>query len=175
MSKRVIIDKKICIGKDKQDGSNVYLELNISEVDDSQTESFRLDSKGNRYDITKGISHETINHDIVTKYKTLSLSGYSKSYAGQILDDLNSENINFKCDEQIINEIVKIWKEYHLNDLQPNCIHQESFNCNHDYDNQSKIQTLKCPNGYQYGSKWLIKDLPQEIIDRITELFSMVK
>jgi len=74
-----------------------------------------------------------------------------------------------------------LWNEWHLNDMQPNCIHQDSFNCNVldlfnrnvlDFDSRAMKETLKCPVKYAYGSSWLVKEVPQAIIDRLTELFS---
>lgn len=62
-------------------------------------------------------------------------------------------------------------EKYHLNDLQPNCEHQTSFNCNKDYDRKSLIETSKCPYHYVYGSKWLVKEITDEEIDNILKLF----
>ena len=63
-----------------------------------------------------GSKEETIEHKKIMKYKTLSICGSSKNFAGQIYDEFkNTKNSDLK-------RIVKIWKELHLNDMQPNCI-----------------------------------------------------
>jgi hypothetical protein len=75
------------------------------------------------------------------------------------------------------------WKEYHLNDMQPGCEHQRKENwgkteitlSNGDkklsrwvYPKEHIAGHLMkpCPVcGYKYGSQWLTKDVPQEVID----------
>lgn len=157
--KTTILSKRVCVGKDKNNKYNVYLDLNIY-------------SRIEEYDI------ETIEHKIIPKgtpYKTLSICGDNKHYGGQIKDELTPDNIDFKCDIAVIQSIVDIWNEWHLNDLQPNCCHQIAFDCNVcDYDDKAKIESVKCPNHYEYGSKWLLKEIPQEVIDKITTLFEQV-
>lgn len=173
---KIILKKRICVGKDKKNGYNVYLDLNIKEVDDSQTETFRLDKNGKKYDISKGVIHQTIDHKKINRYKTLSICGDNREYGGQILDELTEEQVDFNVDIEIIEAIKKIWSEWHLNDLNPNCIHQVAFNCNcDDYKEKSDAETKRCPNGYRYGSAWLVKELPQQVIDEITSLFSQFK
>lgn len=141
----IIINKKINIGTD-ENKNNVYLTLDIKEVNKNKT---------------------TIEHKEITKYKTLSISGSSKNYAGQIQDKLR------KWNKSRLKQIIKIWDEWHLNDLQPNCIHQKSFNVNNgDFTEKALIETKKCPLKYSYGSKWLIKEIPEEIIFKIIELFN---
>jgi hypothetical protein len=151
---KTVYHKKVCIGKDKIDNSNVYLVLEIKEH--------------------TGIEKETIYHKKIMKYKTLSLSGYSKDCFGQIRNSIIGV-VNLKCDESIIKEIICIWNEYHLNDLHAGCIHQKEFNCNINFEEQAKKETLKCPLHYNYGSKWLVKLVPQRIFDRIMILFNEVE
>lgn len=174
MTETTIYYKKLKIGYtiSPNDKSNVYLELEVKQKDDSQTETFRRDNDGNKYDIGHGIEHETIDHHKLSSYKTISLCGSSKHFVGQIGDDLFNHAIQFTIDKKIVRRIQKLWNQWHLNDLQPNCIHQEAFNCNDRFDEQAARETKKCPHHYAYGSKWLVKIVPQDVIDELTILFS---
>ena len=101
----------------------------------------------------------------------LSISGTSKYFSGQIVDSIKGlESKNYQ-----LKEICDIWRNWHLNDMQPNCIHQTSFNCNEYFEKRAKIETKKCPKNYHYGSKWLIKELPKEIENKIIQLFTEFK
>lgn len=125
----------------------------------------------------------TIDHKAIKTFKVLTISGgawnYHRKdydYCGQIYDELTPENIKalekpMTWDK--LNRIIEIWKEWHLNDLNPNCVHQVAFDCNiKEYKEQAKVQTKSCPLKYKYGSEWLVRLLPEEIEKEITELFS---
>jgi len=168
-TKKTIFDKKIKIGYDEEKNL-VYLECEINEIDLSTETIFKGDD--NKI-ISLGNTKETIDHKEISKYYTLSISGYSKNFGGQIYDEL--KNLN-GINKSYIETITKVWKEWHLNDMQPNCIHQKAFNCNKgDFTKQAEIETKKCPKGYKYGSKWLIKELPTEVIKQIQYLFTTYK
>ena len=138
--------RKILIGKNDQ-GDRFYLTLEI---------------KNNEREAT------TINHQKVFEYQVLSICGevveYRKQNAsnfGQIRDRLSeitqpSKGFTLK-DIARINEI---WEKWHLNDLQSHCSHQDKAI---KWD-----QVDPCPlNGYKAGSAWLLKELPQEIINEV--------
>lgn len=142
--------EKIFIGKNDQK-DRFYLTLEI---------------KNNEREAT------TINHQKVLGYKTLSICGevveYRKqnaSNSGQIRDRLSeitqpSKGFTLKD----IAKINEIWEKWHLNDLQSHCAHQDKAI---KWD-----QVDPCPlNGYKAGSAWLLKELPQEIINEIQSFF----
>lgn len=167
----VLFEKSIKIGYDDEQKKKypIFLECTIKEIDLSTEVIFQGD---NHKIITVGNIKETINHKHITKYQTLSICGSSKFMDGQIIDhikDLEGAKLGLQ-------RIIEIWKEWHLNDMQPNCIHQKSFNCNTpEYPRLAALETLKCPKGYKYGSKWLIKELPKEVIIEIMGLFTNYK
>lgn len=157
---KTIYSKKIKIGTDF-DKANVSLELNIKKV-------------------KKHYFKQTINHKKIRVFNTLSISGYAKrkythdwDYGGQIIDSLGPDNIkSYLVPKKIVDKIVYIWKNYHLNDMRPNCIHQKAFNCNVDnYEELAAIETAKCPKKYQYGSTWLVEIIPDKIINEIISIF----
>lgn len=146
------IIKKIAI--DKQ-GRGIFLEIEIRE---------EIGEK------------ETIDHQIVKKYKVLTISGFARknrlsdyAYAGQIQDELNNKNVRrWLISKEKIKELLEIWDEYHLNDLTPGCIHQKIGN----YEDP-KIQNQVCPiTGYKYGTKWLLRVLPNNIEQKLKEILS---
>jgi len=156
--------RKILIGTDI-DKNSIFVELNIQRV---KTAYFK----------------ETIAHKRIRAFEVLTLSGYAhkkysrdSEYAGQIYDKLALENIKtYMIPKNTVKRIVEIWKKYHLNDMQPNCIHQKAFNCNvKNFDLLAEIETKKCPVGYKYGSKWLVKVLPKNIKKEIISIFEEYK
>lgn len=116
---------------------------------------------------------ETVDHKMVDEYLTLSISGSSKEYGGQILERLTPENIPRlarKMTWEKLNRIKEIWKRWHLNDMRPNCIHQEVVSTNVPFDEWNRLtalETEKCPMKYRYGSKWLVEPLPENVINEV--------
>lgn len=162
-----LFNKKIKIGYDGD--SPIYLTLEIKEIDLSTQAIYNGD--GDLLYI--GNKKETINHTKITTYKTISICGDSKNMGGQIYDSLiGTDDITIRNIKKV-KEIIKLWKRWHLNDMQPNCEHQESFNCNGDnFKELAAEQTKKCPKKYRYGSKWLIEIVPQNEIDLLQKIFT---
>ena len=155
MEKEIFYKKKLA-GKDLTTNYNVYLEVRIKSVDLSNQKSLK----------------ETIEHKVINKYKTLSISGYSVDRGGQIYDFLLSKEFkplkNFN-----VKRLVEIWKRWHLNDLRPGCIHQEKPIRGKEWDTlEWERLTKMCPKGYRYGSKWLVEELPEDIINEVIELLN---
>lgn len=166
-TEKIIFKKKIHIGYDldKYAKYPIFLECEIKNIDLSTEVIFDGSTKEI---LTMGNTKETIKHEKINNYNLLSISGTSRRFGGQIIDCV--ENLTGAKPE--LKEIIKNWREWHLNDLQPNCIHQNSFDCNKDFENRAKIETKKCPKNYHYGSKWLIKEIPKEVIEHIIDLFT---
>ena len=102
----------------------------------------------------------------------LSMSGdYGNSY-GQIVD-----NIKPKTNAQ--QELVDIWNEWHLNDMhsgtekQEEALYKHFGNKNVDYVEQCeylKSIDLYEDNGYKYGTSWLVRELPEDIVDTLENI-----
>ena len=166
--KEIIYHRKICIGIDRESKSNVFLELEINETDLSKEKIYN--NKGEL--IRTGSFKETINHNRIQNYTTLSISGYSKDYCGQIQNMLTNKNIEFNL-KYNVERIVEIWNKWHLNDLQAGCIHMEEPVKGKEWDEKEWERLNKmCPLNYKYGSKWLVKNIPLEIITEIKNLFA---
>jgi hypothetical protein len=75
-----------------------------------------------------------------------------------------------------VQRLVEIWKKYHLNDLNAGTINQENALKNisgHDYTEQCKYLesvNLLYDNGYKYGTSWLFRQIPEDVIQEIKEL-----
>jgi hypothetical protein len=154
----------------KLDNESVTLELTIKEIDLSTQNIFQYVNNKPTL-IQTGSTKQTINHKEISKYKTLSISGYSYYCAGQLQNELKQSGFVSSIPQKELNKIIEIWDRWHLNDLNPNCEHQITFNCNDHYEEQSKRETAKCPFKYSYGSAWLVEILPEEVIKEIVYLF----
>jgi hypothetical protein len=156
---QVLVQKVKTVGKLK-DAGRVVLTLEI------------------RYNDREGMS---VDHQPLNGYKELSICGdiYYKNglgMCGQIDGTLRkSEWRELNVSKEELDEILAIWDEWHLNDLNAGCCHQDRVMNNQGYDEWKKaaaIETAKCPHGYAYGSKWLVRVLPEDVEKRIIELFS---
>lgn len=122
----------------------------------------------------KESSRETTTHKHVKSYRTLSLSGSYNGGGGQIVDRLK-ELDTVSIPEQDLKDLIEIWERWHLNDLKAGCEHQEPIPVSSDhpeYVHYKWLNSKRCPNGYKWGSAWLVEELPQEVIDRVAEIFT---
>lgn len=103
---------------------------------------------------------------------TLSIMGLCKNSGGQNYDEIYdkyiSSNMEFKNRDKLI-RLIEIWKEYHLNDLTPGTLRQMEALKDKNLDYTEAVEYLKELNlyidsGYSYGSAWLFKEIPNEII-----------
>jgi len=163
IEEKILFNRQIVVGKTKFGHHPVYLQAQIKEH--------------------TGGSKKNIDLKSVRKYKTLSISGHSKHFAGQIYDELNENEIEFKIPKQRVEEIKKIWKQWHLNDLKAGTREQEKIvkswrNKNNvtgwAYDQEVEMLKKKKKykqKGYGYGSGWLVKELPTNVELKIKKLF----
>lgn len=142
-----IVDKKLILGWD-EDKNRIEFDVRLSRVELEDEE------------------RQTINHSRIKKYTALGIScgawnsrRQDYDYCGQMVGSIRVKKYKNKNITQAkIDRIVAIWKEYHLNDLQAGCRHQQ--------------EQKTCPKKYRYGSRWLIKLIPNRIEKEIIELFA---
>jgi hypothetical protein len=93
---------------------------------------------------------------------------------GQILDEVFT-----LVSDPVFTSVYRIWKEYHLNDLQAGTRDQtrivKAYTQNHKYDYEGVCEVLIRvglyeDRGYVYGSKWLIKPIPYSVQEEIEYL-----
>jgi len=115
----------------------------------------------------------TVEHEPIKNYQRLSLTGevigYRKRNAynfGQIENRLHeiTEPANGLTLAGVA-RIFQIWKEWHLNDMQSHCIHQDSAT---KWDEVEPCSLT----GYKAGSAWLVKPLSAEVIAEIKNLLN---
>lgn len=164
VEERILFNKRILVGKTKATSYspkrwNVYLEAEIKE---------RLRKK------------RDINLKPLKKYKTLSITGSSKYFGGQIQDELTDENIDFVVPKERVQQIKNIWNKWHLNDLHAGTKAQEralarvggvnanKYNEQLEYLKKKKLQKDK---GYKFGSDWLVDPLPNKVEKKLRDLF----
>lgn len=159
---KLLFNRKIKIGYTKAEvfgkRSPVYLEASIKEK----------------------LNQRSVDNKVLTKFKTLSISGHSRDFAGQIHDELTPDKIDFTVDKSKVENIKKIWKQWHLNDLHAGTRAQEKalaqvggVNAN-EYDKQVaflKKKKLYKNKGYKFGTGWLVDPLPENVEQEVMRLF----
>lgn len=65
-------------------------------------------------------------------------------------------------DVRKVQRLAQIWDEWHLNDMQAGCIHQ---------DDDHRVCTEVDPP-YTWGSAWLVREVPAEIIAELEAMFA---
>lgn len=168
-TKRMIFSKKIKVGNYEK--NPVFLEARIEEIDLSTQDVFRY-VNGKAELLYTGSVKETTTHETVSKYKTISICGYSRNFFGQIREELLTDEFKPSINRDRLIRIIEIWGEWHLNELKPNCVHQEKIDDNLDYDKRRELETMKCPRKYEYGSKCLLEIVPDHIIEELISLFT---
>ena len=80
-----------------------------------------------------------------------------------VLDTIKNGKLCEK-DKAIYLEIFRLWKNYHLNDMNAGCEHQKKG---------TPVGEV-CPVcGYRYGSAWLYREIPEKDLEAIKRLFTI--
>jgi hypothetical protein len=159
--------KPIYLGEDAE-GFHHYIELRLT---DHETERPKV----------------TMWHDEVHKYASFSASGIITAQrgrfsniryvvAGQCLDQtINAPGLMKRGDmtERDRLMILDYWQAYNLNDMQPGCKHQQPIKTSDpEWEALAAEQTARCPEGYRYGSAWLLNPLPEVVEKNIRALIA---
>jgi hypothetical protein len=107
----------------------------------------------------------TVNHEVIPGVTRVSISGgiwnrprTDFTACGQIrgeLDNLVSYAPGWNHGK--VRALQDIWAAWHLNDMSAACAHQ--------------IAGEECPDGYKWGSAWLVREVPDDVIQALTSLF----
>jgi hypothetical protein len=147
IDKTEVIAENKFVGKFKN-GTEFYVDVNL-----------RYKTCSKSYDI---------QHNPVDEQFVLSITGNMRGGHGQIADylyDEDTKKVNIVqfgegFDEKIVKRLYDIWKRWHLNDLNPHCIHQDKT-----------VHWTKCEpctvTGYKCGESWLYEPLPEEIVNQL--------
>jgi hypothetical protein len=121
---------------------------------------------------------------LIKEEKVISISGgiwdhMHNDYmmCGQCLDEI----ISLMPDNEIVKVVHPIWKEYHLNNMKAGTRQQTEaldlfFTENgRSYNYDEAVEYLKLigkyiDRKYQYGSSWLLKPVPDEVIDQLIKV-----
>lgn len=167
MAIKCLMSKDLTFKRQKKGGKTVHLHIELRELQHSTRNYIDL-------------SPVNIDQGVV-----VSISGHIRgSGSGQIIEKFENY-IPFFADSDIdsAKKIAYIWHNYHLNDLQAGTkLQQDTLeenrnewykeNCD-NYRNQKAFlenRNLLIDRDYQYGTGWLYKPVPQEIIDFIYSL-----
>lgn len=167
MGIKCLISKDLTFKRQKKGGRTVHLHIELRELQQSTRSYIDLSP----VDIDQGVVINITGH--------IRGSGY-----GQIIEKF--ENYipffaNYNIDSA--KKIAEIWHKYHLNDLQAGTKLQQDtleenrnewYKENEDNYGHKKAflenRNLLIDRNYQYGTGWLYKPVPQEIIDFIYSL-----
>jgi len=142
------------IGRDDR-GNKYYLSVEIKPV---QREAHDINHK-----LVSGVPVISMTGTILSKYGSIT-NGRGWSHAGQCLDSFeNITQFTNRWSLQELQDIIAIWRGYHLNDMQTHCTHQ---------DKSVKWDTVEpCTiTGYRAGSAWLYSPVPDSVLIELTGL-----
>lgn len=136
----------------------------------------KLDGKGVSITLEmekKNQKKKTIEHTEVDSYYALSMTGDIRNGGGAQINDILRKGLDeYAIPKENFHRIIEIWDNYHMNDFQPGCEHQISIPTNiANWSELAAKQTKLCPNGYKYGSGWLLKELPNGLVEEVLALF----
>ena len=92
-------------------------------------------------------------------------NGNSNGGCGQI-NPIEPDSLTEDWNYDMIETFNLIWENYHLNDLQAGCEHQQALNWTYE-SHKGKA----CPIcGYKIGSQWMRKEVPEWVINWLFNL-----
>jgi len=154
-TKNKVYKGKVRVGKEKETDKPVFVTLEINKIDRSTETIFE---RGTHKIIRVGNDKETIYHNRVSEYYTVSFTGevgyYDFDSFGQI------KGIVRDCEKKKPKKAEKLldyWDRYHLNEMNAKCVHQ--------------MKEEKCPDGYKEGTKWLVEPISKGKVDELIEFF----
>lgn len=107
---------------------------------------------------------QTIHHELIKEFKEVSISGSitggNHGSHGQCIDEIAKE---FSDDENV-QAIHRVWSQYHLNGMAAGCVHQVGGS----YGDDAMMKQVCPESGYKYGSKWLVRLVPEVELVRLT-------
>ena len=69
-------------------------------------------------------------------------------------------------DSKMFNRFRKIWKDWHLNDMHAECVHQEKLGWKYNTH-----AGQKCPEcAYEIGTAWTSREVPEEVLEFLFNL-----
>lgn len=99
---------------------------------------------------------------MVYRHNSFVCGGQCLDYP-EVLDIVKNGKLCEK-DKTIYLEILRLWKNYHLNGMDTGCEHQKKG---------TPVGEV-CPVcGYRYGSAWLYREIPEKDLEAIKHLFTI--
>lgn len=132
----------------------------------------RLEQSGKTVEFTDHTTG-TLEYEFAVCGFAIEKNRRQASSAGQMCDDflkITKPAEGWQLSD--IAELVELWREWHLNEMQAWSDEQRvaAVLAKFDYD---KLRYLVDSTGYKYGSKWLARQLPPGHVDRIKHFMSL--
>ena len=153
--KKTIEFGKFAIGNKNRKSNLITVDIRLEYKDNSQRNYIDLSEVSGYYEL--GISASVWNNR-----RSDCIMG------GQCLDSL----LPYLKNNPLFMEIYNIWIEYHLNNIQAGTLSQQEAVKDFKGDYKAQCEYLKSINlyeinGFKYGHEWLLKVIPNEIIEKI--------
>jgi hypothetical protein len=119
----------------------------------------------------EGLTFETTDHRKIETVTRLSISGavWNRSKTDYIIGGQCREALDNmvsyapRWNRTKVHRLASHWENWHLNDMNAACDHQR---------NDAGLYSPACPvTGYKWGHSWLVRELPEGVIESMTELF----
>jgi hypothetical protein len=123
--------------------------------------------------------HETVDHEKVDHFKSLSFTWEMRALGRR---DIAADGAGASWSVEAIvlpakgwsmeslRRLAEIAREWHLSDVQAGCAHMRKIGLGNYDDNKHQV----CPeSGYRYGTKWLVKIVPDELIKEVASMFGV--
>jgi hypothetical protein len=126
---------------------------------------------------------QTTDHREIVEFNEVSIvgcttkNGWYQSF-GQIVGVLDEL---LPGEFEHTEELRQVWRDCHLNGIHAACIHQDhnahvaAPNKWRKWDEVEAEQNPKCPEGYRYGSRWLVKELTEKEQLAIVRLIELLR
>lgn len=95
---------------------------------------------------------------------------------GQCLDTMMK--FSSLANNALFKKLHRLWTDWHLNDLRAGTVKQEAALKEHGYtgsytDDCKYLESIGLleDNGYEYGSSWLYREIPDDVLKEIEALF----
>lgn len=134
---------------------------------------------------------DTIHHHAVADYLDVSLVGTMKrgrvdEGGGQCVGELTAEGVRpvAAYTTEDLAELAQLWERWHLPGMRAGCAHQPSYaeavegaTLSGTLDRYQRPDTYAwqrsrgpCPEGYEYGSAWLVELVDPDAVARLVDL-----
>lgn len=149
-------EKRLYLGRTAE-GFKVYAEVGLGKVTNAPQSTITHER------IEAGAPRVTVTFEVVNPRRPGRWESFGQTRP--------SDRVIVAEASPVLAAVEELWADWHLNDMQAGCAHQEVVYEDAPYYRPSLDATLPCPvTGYRYGSAWLHKPLNQRAHDLLAQI-----